>query len=191
MEAVSSVLVAGITGVFDVPFEESKREHSFRVEYLEKPKDSDEPPKPNSVVLSCATAAEFESWRDTLDTVRYHYAAFRAHEISREEGGEWGLVRQLARELLRATKGVLKNTVMMTGMLKNMRFGRGAAEAVAPIGLAAVADADRMRESVNLEFFHSAIGEMVVLFTKDTLRFLGSPFDATLFQNVSESAKQV
>eukprot|EP00026_Physarum_polycephalum_P017259 Phypoly_transcript_18425.p1 GENE.Phypoly_transcript_18425~~Phypoly_transcript_18425.p1 ORF type:complete len:100 (+),score=21.96 Phypoly_transcript_18425:25-300(+) len=32
---------------------------------------------------------------------------------------------------------------------------------------------------------------MAVLLTKDTLRFLNSPFDATLFQNVSESAKQM
>jgi hypothetical protein len=187
MEAADSILINAITGIFDLPLDESKRENTFRIEYIEKPKDAEEPPKPSSVVLSCTSASEYDSWRDTLDVVRAHNTAFRAHEAAFEEGGEWGLARPLGRELLRATKGVLKNTVMMTGMLKNMRFGLGAAATVLP----AAQDAERMRDSVNLEFFHGAIGEMAVLISKDILKFLTSPFDATLFQNVSESAKQV
>ena len=199
MEAANSILIAGITAISEVPVEESKREHTFRIEYVEKAKDSDEPSKPLTVLLACAYANEVDSWRDTIEAVRAHESARRVREAAHEEGGEWGLVRPLGRELLRASKSILKNTVMMTGMLKSLLFGPGAAAAFASAGASASAgggtggfsDSGRVRDSVNLDFFHSAIGEMAVLLSKDIVKFLGSPFDATFFQNVSESAKQV
>lgn len=202
MEAAETVLITCITSVSDVHIEESKRDHTFRIEYAEKSSKDPPPaqttnsssstdyahiPQKASVVLACNTASEFESWRESLESVRTYDHQRRLHEQAYDEGGEWGRARPLGREILRASKGVFNKTVILTGMLKSLRFGPGGSGA----GSISTGDAEKMRESVNLEFFNAAIGEMSILLAKDTVKFLESPFDGARFQSVSESAKQV
>lgn len=218
MEAASSILVTSITSVTELPFEETKREFSFRIEHLErvskdkdkekeKDKDKDGDGEFNAapqkaIVLACASRAELDSWCESLETVRTYDSQRREHELAYEEGGEWGRVRALARETLRASKGVFTKTVILTGMLKNLRFGPSGTGSISSGsssgffssssgGSMSAADAEKAHNSVNLEFFNAAIGEMSILLAKDVVIFLASPFDGARFQSVSESAKQV